>query len=419
MRISRRTSGGRGEYEISEQADAGYRRRRRATAPGRVSDPHVPEAEQVAPIKPHDLAGKRLILDFGKGLSIDSGTTLVIQGGKPRIRITAKGGIHLHRQLAAALLMPRPVRADDALGAGQPVLQDSQYAIEHILLSDVSLAGQSATLKVKEIVLRNQSYAAEVLRLKERIGLIDDIWGQAHHFPERIKDLLLQHQKMLKSGGPIPVAGEHLVSGLRAALKANSADLEILYTGAEDVIIGLTDARNALHLETPAELDAIEPEEVELKRRVIREWKTWAASRGAASARFRRQVREAYSDTCVICGLRLPPTDLNRNPGVDAAHILPWANYDLDHTSNGICLCKSHHWAFDEGLLQIVFDKGSYRVVVPDGVKRKLSQGGFSIDFLLKAEGAIPKERLPREQKSLPDPRFLSALSEKLPDPGE
>ena len=36
---------------------------------------------------------------------------------------------------------------------------------------------------------------------------------------------------------------------------------------------------------------------------------------------------------------------------MDAAHILPWAGYDLDVVSNGLCFCKHHHWAFDEGLI--------------------------------------------------------------------
>ena len=62
-------------------------------------------------------------------------------------------------------------------------------------------------------------------------------------------------------------------------------------------------------------------------------------------------ARSLELDVFGLCGLHLPRTSVNASAGVDAAHILPWADYDLDHVCNGICLCKHHHWAFDEGLL--------------------------------------------------------------------
>ena len=60
-------------------------------------------------------------------------------------------------------------------------------------------------------------------------------------------------------------------------------------------------------------------------------------------ATFSRRVREAYENTCVVCGVQLSL--------IEAAHILPVAvNGSTDETSNGIALCRNHHYAFDVGL---------------------------------------------------------------------
>ena len=68
-------------------------------------------------------------------------------------------------------------------------------------------------------------------------------------------------------------------------------------------------------------------------------------------------------------------------PGVDdSPHILPWEQYDLDHISNGLCLCRHHHWAFDEGLIEVTFEDGIYSMRIPaDVVERIRNEApGFS-----------------------------------------
>jgi hypothetical protein len=113
MRISRRTSGGRGEYEISEPAPNG--------------------------LSPTDLLLRRIFLIFADDWVVDTGVHLTPQGGKRRLRMI-DATIHLHRQVAAALMMPRAVRADSALGRGMPIMQADRYAIEHIDLEEGRLA---------------------------------------------------------------------------------------------------------------------------------------------------------------------------------------------------------------------------------------------------------------------------------------
>ena len=68
------------------------------------------------------------------------------------------------------------------------------------------------------------------------------------------------------------------------------------------------------------------------------------------SAAFRRRVAEIYDYQCVACGLRirLPEHDLSF---VDAAHLVPFSETRNDHPTNGLALCKNHHWALDQRLI--------------------------------------------------------------------
>src|SRR5262249_46357071 len=114
MRITKRSSGGRGEYEISET---------------------------FGPMTPRDLLNHALVLDLGEGVQIPTGVLLLDRNGKRRLRIDPSSGaeMHLHRQLAAALLMPHPARDEKNWGAGQPVLRSGLFGIANISLSDVQL----------------------------------------------------------------------------------------------------------------------------------------------------------------------------------------------------------------------------------------------------------------------------------------
>lgn len=68
------------------------------------------------------------------------------------------------------------------------------------------------------------------------------------------------------------------------------------------------------------------------------------------SAGFRKVVSEVYDHQCAACGLRLrlPGSDIAL---VDAAHLIPFSVSFNDHPSNGLALCKNHHWAMDRSLI--------------------------------------------------------------------
>ena len=70
----------------------------------------------------------------------------------------------------------------------------------------------------------------------------------------------------------------------------------------------------------------------------------------ARSTAFRRKLLEIYDHQCCACGLRIRLPEVGVT-FVDAAHLIPFADTRNDHPTNGICLCKNHHWAMDMNLI--------------------------------------------------------------------
>lgn len=85
---------------------------------------------------------------------------------------------------------------------------------------------------------------------------------------------------------------------------------------------------------------------VEKKDRQTREQEIAVRSRS-----FTHKVKNYYNYECAICGKKRYTPD--GNPEVEAAHIKPVSDSGPDSVSNGISLCKLHHWAFDNGWIAI------------------------------------------------------------------
>ena len=77
------------------------------------------------------------------------------------------------------------------------------------------------------------------------------------------------------------------------------------------------------------------------------------------SAGFRRAIMRVYAYTCAVCKLNIRA--LSGESVTDAAHIIPFSVSYNDDIRNGISLCKSHHWAFDTGLISV---NEAYEVIV-------------------------------------------------------
>lgn len=71
----------------------------------------------------------------------------------------------------------------------------------------------------------------------------------------------------------------------------------------------------------------------------------------ARSQGFRIAVVKTYAHRCTTCGIRIITAD--GHTIVEAAHIVPFSVSRNDDPRNGLCLCRSCHWNFDEGMIGI------------------------------------------------------------------
>ncbi len=69
------------------------------------------------------------------------------------------------------------------------------------------------------------------------------------------------------------------------------------------------------------------------------------------SPAFRRKILEIYDHQCAACGLRIRLPAAFDVSFIDAAHLIPFAESHNDHPTNGLALCKNHHWAMDRNLI--------------------------------------------------------------------
>ena len=69
------------------------------------------------------------------------------------------------------------------------------------------------------------------------------------------------------------------------------------------------------------------------------------------SSGFRRKILDLYDCQCAACGLRIRLPQTDDLTFVDAAHLIPFTSSFNDHPTNGIALCKNHHWAMDRFLI--------------------------------------------------------------------
>lgn len=116
-------------------------------------------------------------------------------------------------------------------------------------------------------------------------------------------------------------------------------------------------------------------------------------ARKVRDAAFRRQVRNAYANTCAVTGLRL--INGGGRPEVQAAHIRSVEANGPDAVRNGIALTGTAHWLFDRGLMTFSDD---YRIILsPHGVPDDL-------DKLIRPERQL---LVPDEAKLKPHPTYL------------
>ncbi len=103
---------------------------------------------------------------------------------------------------------------------------------------------------------------------------------------------------------------------------------------------------------------------------------------------FRRAVVTAYAHRCALCGVRV--RTLDGHTVVDAAHIVPWSVGHDDRPANGMALCRTCHWTFDEGLLRV---SSAYEILASTQLRAASNLPGYLAN-LERRSIAGPAERI-------------------------
>lgn len=108
---------------------------------------------------------------------------------------------------------------------------------------------------------------------------------------------------------------------------------------------------------------------------------------------FRRKTRENYDFSCAVCG----SSRFSRKgtPEVEAAHIYPVSMNSSNDLRNGVCLCRLHHWAFENGLFAI---KDNYSIAIEKRIKN---------DKDYKEINRFENRKIRLPEKHRPHPKFL------------
>jgi putative restriction endonuclease len=114
--------------------------------------------------------------------------------------------------------------------------------------------------------------------------------------------------------------------------------------------------------------------------------------RRVREAGFGLTIRKNYDHRCAICRSKIQ-TEKGTSL-VDGAHIIPWSKSYNDDPRNGLALCKSHHWMFDQYLLTIEPD--SYQIMISNWLRNE----GEYVENTLSWDGE--DLLIPDDQKLVP-----------------
>lgn len=388
MRIALRTSGGRGEYEVAGSQKA---------------------------ITVSDVVGRHLVMELIPAQRMNTNNLVQHAQGKPRIRLQdPHTDRHLYRLISAALLLPRPIREIGITPGGKLQVADQKFSISSIQFDIIDRTETRLVIQPTRLVLENSAGPANSVWIDvvERLAILQSVWVRAAAVPQ-LAPLLEAHKKAVFESDPGNL--EVAASALRALPPDGSDPLRYCVSRIDPGDTQL--AWMALHSsqieEAIEETNPLAMREAALER--IKVWRRLAI-RGPAGAKFGRDVREAYRDTCLITGHRLPYVESLGAPGVDSAHILPWAEYDLNLVTNGICLSKHCHWAFDAGVLRLDYDESIKKYLVSIGPAAKKAHDDALIDLspFISLVGEIPQPRLPIDIASWPNPSFLELFNASM-----
>jgi len=386
VRIALRKSGGRGEYELA----------------GRQGE-----------VGTDALLDRGLRFELTPEITIDGHSSVQRKHGKTRIRLDSQKYSHAYIPLAGALLLPKPRRELRETGTDPDFLHDGKYSVTDIDVDVVKVTDTEATLRPTVLWLGNAAGLSRPENVAHRMARVQAAWAAAKSQESPLAELLRAHEEATLEGDHKEI--RKAAAALQERLGASGDPLPQLTVemgleaDEEDVVSG------SVAVATPLAADEEEIDPADAARRAVSRWRK-SVVRTAAGRAFSQKVRVAYEFRCALSGEVLPKLPNTTSPGVDGAHILPWARYELNTVSNGICLNKLCHWAFDAGVLRIDHDASSDRYVVsiPDAVRHEGSAAELSLDYFDALQGPIPVERLPSDRRLWPSPTYLERLNSEL-----
>lgn len=330
--------------------------------------------------------------------------------GKARLRATEHGQPQIGRQAASLLLLPDPTRQREGLGLGEPIARAKLYHVTRVGLrpdSDTNPRAQEIAVRPAYVQVANGD-CGEDIGFDARWARVRAMHAHADLLPGALAQIVKTHAAAIELPASVGKAVIDSVARLMDALP----QFEHGYDGQRDPLPYLEklaglETVSGENLPPPTDIDA---DETEIRVRAATE-RRLALARGASAAQFSLAVRRAYRHSCVFCGLRLGGVS-GIQSGVDAAHILAWSSYDLDVVPNGLCLCKTHHWAFDSGVMLLVYSDGLYRVTLSGLADRFESQ---TLGELRRHVGPVEERRLPSDLGQHPSPAYLARLYADVP----
>jgi hypothetical protein len=379
MRIALRTSGGRGEYEMS----------------GSHGD-----------ISVADVIDHNIFFQIFPGKFIDSKNWIRRLQGKPRIRLgDPSTDKHLYLSLADVLLMPKPIRELGKTPGGKLQLTANNYSIISIQFDVVNHKNKQLRIQPTDLVLGNSDNDVSRIDVLERLRIILDIWDEAAKRCDLLSGSIRNHRDAVLSGDLKSI--QFFAHQLRSEFIIEDPLREIIreFSLINEYTYWVGTHRDNVEL-TIIDNDITPPEEAIVKR--IKEWRL-QASRGSKGARFSKDVKSAYRNKCLFTGYYLPKSEFCNTAGVDSAHILPWAQYDINSVNNGLCLNKLCHWAFDNGILilRYISSQSAYELSISDKAIQAGKSDLLSLEGFHPLTGLIPESRLPDNKKDWPSPKYL------------
>lgn len=387
MRIALRTSGGRGEYELA----------------GSQGDKVVA-----------DLIEREIIVELVPRIEIRTGNIPLRVQGKPRIRLKdSQLYKHAYLIITDALLLPKPKREIGVTSKGPIQIIDNDYSVTTIQFDIVDINQTEVIIRPTDLVLSNSSDSSARINIIERMRTILDLWSQTSTTANQFTFLLTRHQDAFKRGNIGDLS--RIAQEIRRQIINDQDPLNhILNTYGFTDRIGFPTGIEYDQIETAIrENDEVDPAEARIER--IREWRLQAL-RGVKGRKFRNLVTQAYNFTCLFSGYYLPKTSHTGSAGVDAAHILPWADYDLTSVTNGLCLNKLCHWAFDSGIIRLDYDKTKsiYVISIPSKILAAEANRMIDLTAFHPMKGPIPSHRLPRNKSLWPNPQYLELFNQEF-----